>query len=430
MTRRCWLDRAARHRHRHAIEQASRRWRGGRRGDSARARRKILISTQVVTAFDGFKHVVRYDDGDAELLNLTGPGREEKFELIIDLTKAPLSKEPAPRDPRTRVKTEPAPPRPPPAATPRQQAAAAKAAAYAKQRADEIARVGIDPRTANGLETLVEEAGLGGGKGAVPRVLALERDAKDDADEEKGDEFSGMNTKQLKEAMKARGVGRGAYDTPADFRRKLRAHKAEKPVRPARVKAESSEDEEEEEWDARPPIHPRKGGRSPPWRKEGVTKSTRKPEGKPRHPHRPSRFHGVSWVAARGYWQARLQGGAGYLGTFHDDEEAAKAVNAEIKRRGLEHCCRLNPVGPDGRVIPKVAGEKRSLGRVYHRRAPTPPPPRPPAGGAQTPRQQAAATKATAAAKARKREISRVGIDPRAAPKVMAKKPRSFHLPG
>ena len=55
-----------------------------------------MISTQVVTAFDGFKHVVRYDDGDAELLNLTGPGREEKFELIIDLTKAPLSKEPAP----------------------------------------------------------------------------------------------------------------------------------------------------------------------------------------------------------------------------------------------------------------------------------------------------------------------------------------------
>jgi hypothetical protein len=398
-----------------------------------------LISTQVVTAFDGFNHVVRYDDGDAELLNLTGPGREEKFELIIDLTKAPLSKELAPRDPRTRLKTEPAPPRPP-AATPRQQAAAAKAAAYAKQRADEIARVGIDPRTANGLETLVEEAKGTGPRTAPPRTLAAERDAaKDDADEEKGDEFSGMNTKQLKETMKARGVGRGAYDTPADFRRKLRAHEAAARVKaesseadsngtgqraapPRRaaatavhVKAESSEDEEEE-WDARPPIHPRKGGRSPPWHKEGVTKSTRKPEGKPRHPHRPSRFHGVSWVAARGYWQARLQGGAGYLGTFHDDEEAAKAVNAEIKKRGLEHCCRLNPVGPDGRVIPKDPNGKRSLGRVYHRRAPTPPPPRPPAGGGQTPRQQAAA------AKGRKREI--------AAPKVMAKKPRSFHLPG
>ena len=43
-----WLGRAARNRHRHTIEQASRRWRGGRRDDSARTRRKILISTQVV----------------------------------------------------------------------------------------------------------------------------------------------------------------------------------------------------------------------------------------------------------------------------------------------------------------------------------------------------------------------------------------------
>ena len=41
------LGRAVRNRHRHAIEQASRRWRGGRRDDSARTRRKILISTQV-----------------------------------------------------------------------------------------------------------------------------------------------------------------------------------------------------------------------------------------------------------------------------------------------------------------------------------------------------------------------------------------------
>ena len=47
MTRPSWLGRAVRNRHRHAIEQASRRWRGGRRDDSARTRRKILISTQV-----------------------------------------------------------------------------------------------------------------------------------------------------------------------------------------------------------------------------------------------------------------------------------------------------------------------------------------------------------------------------------------------
>ena len=35
MTRPSWLGRAVRNRHRHAIEQASRRWRGGRRDDSA-----------------------------------------------------------------------------------------------------------------------------------------------------------------------------------------------------------------------------------------------------------------------------------------------------------------------------------------------------------------------------------------------------------
>jgi predicted membrane chloride channel (bestrophin family) len=45
MARPCWLRRAVRNRHRHAVEQASRRWRGGRRDDSART--LILISTQV-----------------------------------------------------------------------------------------------------------------------------------------------------------------------------------------------------------------------------------------------------------------------------------------------------------------------------------------------------------------------------------------------
>ena len=40
-----WLRRALRNRHRHAIEQASRRWRGGRRGDSGRTRRKFDFHT-------------------------------------------------------------------------------------------------------------------------------------------------------------------------------------------------------------------------------------------------------------------------------------------------------------------------------------------------------------------------------------------------
>ena len=46
----CWLRRVVRNRHRHAIEQASRRWRGGRREDSARTRREIL-STQVLRMY-------------------------------------------------------------------------------------------------------------------------------------------------------------------------------------------------------------------------------------------------------------------------------------------------------------------------------------------------------------------------------------------
>ena len=49
MTRPSWIGRATRNEHRHAIEQASRRWCGGRRDDSARTRRKILISTQART---------------------------------------------------------------------------------------------------------------------------------------------------------------------------------------------------------------------------------------------------------------------------------------------------------------------------------------------------------------------------------------------
>ena len=48
VTRPSWLGRAVRNRHHHAIEQAARRWRGGRREDSARPRRKLFISTQVV----------------------------------------------------------------------------------------------------------------------------------------------------------------------------------------------------------------------------------------------------------------------------------------------------------------------------------------------------------------------------------------------
>ena len=46
ITRPSWLGRAVRNDHRHAIEQASRRWRGRRREDSGRSRREILIYAQ------------------------------------------------------------------------------------------------------------------------------------------------------------------------------------------------------------------------------------------------------------------------------------------------------------------------------------------------------------------------------------------------
>ena len=62
----------------HAIEQAPRRWRGGRRDDSARTRRKSLISTQECTVLHDrvlrdrlFERVDRdREHGEAAVLDL------------------------------------------------------------------------------------------------------------------------------------------------------------------------------------------------------------------------------------------------------------------------------------------------------------------------------------------------------------------------
>ena len=68
-TRPCWLNRVVRDPHRHAIDQALRRWRGGRRDDSGHAR-AILISTQV--------------RGDPEkLLEQVGPGLVFSVEGVV-----------------------------------------------------------------------------------------------------------------------------------------------------------------------------------------------------------------------------------------------------------------------------------------------------------------------------------------------------------
>ena len=72
MARPCWLGRAVRNEHHHAIEQASRRWRGGRRADSARTRREILIPTQ---AAGNPKVMAAVQD-----VMQNGPGAMKKYE--------------------------------------------------------------------------------------------------------------------------------------------------------------------------------------------------------------------------------------------------------------------------------------------------------------------------------------------------------------
>ena len=94
MTRPCWLRRAVRNRHRHAIEQASRRWRGGRRDpstrrdDSARTRRKILISTQAQGP--GRRRELRY------CLRERGPGARLRVRAQVDGHRRRVARHPRP----------------------------------------------------------------------------------------------------------------------------------------------------------------------------------------------------------------------------------------------------------------------------------------------------------------------------------------------
>ena len=61
------------------------------------------------------------------------------------------------------------------------------------------------------------------------RVLALWGHKWFPGDVYNYDQFTSMSSSQLRSAMQSRGVGRGAYDTPVDFRRKLRAYEAKRP---------------------------------------------------------------------------------------------------------------------------------------------------------------------------------------------------------
>ena len=55
------------------------------------------------------------------------------------------------------------------------------------------------------------------------------------------DEFSLLSSSQLRQAMQARGIGRGAYDAPLEFRRKLRAHEAAHPKRKAEAESDAED---------------------------------------------------------------------------------------------------------------------------------------------------------------------------------------------
>jgi hypothetical protein len=84
-----------------------------------------------------------------------------------------------------------------------------------------------------------------------------------------------------------------------------------------------------------------------------------------------SKFWGVSWDKKRRRWQAQyrdVDGKTRFIGLFDTQEAAAHAVNAAIRRAGLEGRRKTNPV-VDGQLVPKkrkanghgprYAGDKR-----------------------------------------------------------------------
>ena len=67
------------------------------------------------------------------------------------------------------------------------------------------------------------------------------------------------------------------------------------------------------------------------------------------------KFWGVSWNKGAERWLARYKDASGEtrnIGYFNTQEQAAHAVNAAIRRAGLEGRRRTNPV-VDGRLVPK-----------------------------------------------------------------------------
>ena len=69
-----------------------------------------------------------------------------------------------------------------------------------------------------------------------------------------------------------------------------------------------------------------------------------------------SKFWGVTWNKQKRRWEANYKDANGkkrFLGYFDTQEQAAHAVNAAIRRAGLEGRRKTNPV-VDGQLVPRV----------------------------------------------------------------------------
>ena len=78
-----------------------------------------------------------------------------------------------------------------------------------------------------------------------------------------------------------------------------------------------------------------------------------------------SKFWGVTWNKRERRWQARHRDANGkrrFIGLFDTQEQAAHAVNAAIRRAGLEGKRHTNPV-VDGRLVPRVRTMKKKRRR-------------------------------------------------------------------
>ena len=71
-----------------------------------------------------------------------------------------------------------------------------------------------------------------------------------------------------------------------------------------------------------------------------------------------SKYWGVHWSKNARRWQAKYNDATGkprYIGLYDTQEAAAHAVNAAIRRAGLEGRRKTNPV-VDGQLVPKPPG--------------------------------------------------------------------------